>query len=218
MNIILIGAPGAGKGTQATSLIKDFKLEQLSTGVMLREFLKNDTKEAKQIKEIMESGNLVPDEFIIDMIKDYIKQNTAKINGYIFDGFPRTIEQARALDGLMDQLSLKIDTVIHLEVTTAVLVDRIAFRYNCAECGAIYNEKLRKEKVPGVCDFCSSTNFTRRLDDNEQAVKERVRVYEESTKPVIDYYRQQGNLISINGTKTTDQIKKEINDYISVIN
>ncbi len=198
MNIILLGPPGAGKGTQAKFLEDTFKIIQLSTGDMLRAAVKSGSELGKQAKEIMEAGKLVPDDLVINLISERIDQPDAK-NGYILDGFPRTVPQAEALDTMLSQKGQKLDHVIEMKVVDDVLVERICGRYSCAKCGAGYHDSFQKPKVAGVCDGCGGTEFKRRADDNAETVKTRLAQYHAQTAPILPYYQGKGILKSVDG-------------------
>jgi adenylate kinase len=186
MNVILLGPPGAGKGTQAERLVKEYGLTQLSTGEMLREEVKAGSELGKKAKSIMDSGGLVPDDLIIAMISGKI--DTVGDKGIILDGFPRTTAQAAALDKMLTEKGLKLDHVIQLKVDEDALVERLAGRFACAKCGAGYHDKFHKPKKEGVCDRCGSTEFTRRSDDRPDAVRSRLNVYREQTAPFLQFF------------------------------
>ncbi len=193
MNLILLGPPGAGKGTQAEGIAKKRGLIQLSTGDMLRAAVKAGTPIGQEASTIMEAGELVPDEMVIKIIAERIAQpDCAK--GFILDGFPRTLKQAAALDEMLASQGKKIDAVIELKVNDAALIDRITGRFVCANCGAGYHDTTCRPKVEGVCDRCGSTSFVRRADDNAETVKNRLMAYYRETAPLIGYYFAKGKL------------------------
>jgi adenylate kinase len=209
MQLILLGPPGGGKGTQAKKLQADEGLVQLSTGDMLRAAVAAGTPIGKQAKAIMDAGKLVSDEIVIDIIADRIDQPDAK-KGFVLDGFPRTIAQAEALDKLLKERNRKIDAAIDLRVPDAFIVERIAGRFTCAKCGTGYNDKTQPPKAAGTCDKCGSHDFVRRPDDNETAVRTRLDTYHKQTAPLLPYYEKQGILHVIDGTQSIDTVTQEI--------
>jgi len=216
MNLILLGPPGAGKGTQAGAIAASRGLVQLSTGDMLRAAVKAGTEVGKQAKEIMERGALVPDEVVIRIIDERIGQPDCE-NGFILDGFPRTLPQAAALDKLLTKKGKGLDLVIELKVDDAALVERISGRFACAKCGAGYHDKFKQPKTPGVCDVCGSTEFVRRADDNAETVKNRLMAYYKETAPLIGYYFAKGRLKSIDGMAPIDQVTREIERLLAEV-
>src|SRR5690606_21158943 len=205
MNLILLGPPGAGKGTQAATIAASRGLIQLSTGDMLRAAVQAGTELGKKVKPIMESGQLVPDELVIGIIDELIAQPDCE-NGFILDASPRTLPPAAALDELLEKRNKQLDLVIELKVDDAVLIERISGRFACAKCGAGYHDKFKQPKTPGVCDACGSTEFVRRADDNAETVKNRLMAYYKETAPLIGYYFAKGKLKSIDGMAPIDQV------------
>ena len=198
MNIILLGPPGAGKGTQARQLEEQYGLIQLSTGDMLRAAIKNGEPLGLEAKAIMEAGKLVPDPLIVGLIETRISQpDCAK--GFILDGFPRTVPQAEALDVMLAAKGKSLDAVVELKVDEAKLVERVSGRFTCAKCGEGYHDTFRPTKVSGVCDSCQSTEFSRRADDNAETMKSRLSAYREQTAPILPYYASKNLLKSIDG-------------------
>ncbi len=209
MNLILLGPPGAGKGTQAKRLEQSHGLLQLATGDMLRAAVASGSELGRKVKAVMESGALVPDDIVIAAIEERIAAPEAK-NGVILDGFPRTIPQAEALDAMLARHGMRLDRVILMEVDEAALVDRLAGRFTCANCGASYHDRNHRPRVDGVCDACGGREFTRRADDRPEAVKKRFAVYREQTAPILPYYRAQGILRTVDGMGEIDRVTEEI--------
>ena len=209
MNVILFGPPGAGKGTQAQRLQAQRGLVQLSTGDMLRAAVASGSELGKAAKKIMDAGQLVPDDIIAAMISERIGQPDAR-KGFILDGFPRTIGQARALDDMLAKKHLKLDHVIEMKVDDDALVDRIAGRYACAKCGAVYHDTFQRPQRPGACDKCGCTEFKRRSDDNPETVRARLAAYHRETAPLLPYYRDKGLLRSVDGMADIDAVAAAI--------
>ena len=214
MNLILLGPPGAGKGTQAKRLEDRHSLVQLSTGDMLRAVVASGVPLGQQAKEIMAAGKLMPDELMIEMIADRISKHDCA-TGFILDGFPRTVPQAEALDRMLEDKGLKLDHVIEMKVDDAALVERITGRYTCAKCGQGYHDKFQTPKVDGVCDNCGSTEFTRRADDNAETVTTRLAAYHKQTAPILPYYKERGVLETVDGMADIDVVTKQIEDLIA---
>jgi adenylate kinase len=216
VKLILLGPPGAGKGTQAERLEKRHKLVQLSTGVMLRAERAAGTELGKAADKVMAAGQLVSDEIVIGMIAKRIEEPDCKA-GFVLDGFPRTVNQAKALDQMLAAKGAKIDGVIEFVVDEAALVERISGRFECAKCKAGYHDTFKQPKKPGVCDVCGSTEFSRRKDDNAETVKERLKAYREQTAPILPYYKAKGLLYPVDGMAAPDQVTKEIDGLLSRI-
>lgn len=209
MNLILIGPPGAGKGTQARMLGEARSLVQLSTGDMLRAAVAADTEVGNLAKEAMEAGELVSDDIVIGIISERIDEPDCS-TGFILDGFPRTVAQAEALDELLIQKNKTLDAVIEIKVDDERLVERITGRFTCAKCGEGYHDTFRRPEKDGVCDKCEATEFSRRKDDNEETVRSRLKAYHTQTVPLIGYYGSSGRLKSVDGMLDIDSVSRHI--------
>jgi adenylate kinase len=209
MIIILLGPPGAGKGTQAKELATRRGLVQLSTGDMLRSAVAAGTEIGVKAKPIMESGGLVPDEIVIGILAERIEQPDCS-NGVILDGFPRTLPQASALDAVLKKKRSRLDAVIELKVNDKVLVERISGRFTCAKCDEGYHDSFKQPKVSGVCDVCQGTQFTRRKDDAPETVRDRLLVYYRDTSPLLGYYYCKGNLHAVDGMASIEEVAAAI--------
>lgn len=209
MNIILLGPPGAGKGTQARLLEEAYGVVQVSTGDMLRAAIKKGEPLGKEAQKIMSEGKLVPDDLIIRMIEDRIG-NPDCVKGFILDGFPRTVPQAEALDKMLAVHGKKLDAVIEIKVDEAALLERVSGRFTCAKCGEGYHDKFRPLKKAGICDVCGGTEFTRRPDDNAEAMETRLKAFHAQTAPILPYYRNKNLLKSVNGMAPMLDVQKAI--------
>ena len=213
MNLILVGPPGAGKGTQAQRLVDTYGLVQLSTGDMLRSEVASGSDLGVRAKKIMDDGQLVPDDLMIAMISRQIDAENAS-GGIILDGFPRTTGQAEALDVMLGAKGIKVDHVIQLEVDEDAIVARLSGRFACSSCGTGYHDTYAKPEVEGVCDKCGATEFSRRSDDNAETVRSRLAAYNEQTAPILPYYEEKGSLKRVNGLGGMEMVFGEIRGII----
>ena len=209
MKLILLGPPGAGKGTQAQRLQDEFGLRQLSTGDMLRAAVASGSDLGKKAKGIMESGGLVPDDLMVGLIEDRIGQPDCA-QGFILDGFPRTTAQAEALDRMLAKRGWQLDHVVEMTVDEKVLTERIVGRFSCAKCGAGYHDTFKRPKKEGVCDVCGSTEFVRRKDDNAETVTARMAAYRSQTAPLLPYYGARGVLRKVDGMASMDEVYRQL--------
>ena len=216
MNIVLLGPPGAGKGTQAERLEKSRHMVQLSTGDMLRSEVASRSELGRQAKAIIESGRLMPDSIMIRIVSEQLCRDECE-HGFTLDGFPRTEEQARALDDLMAEKGMKLDGVIEMKVDDDLLTERITGRFSCAHCGAGYHDKHHLPRQEGVCDECGSTEFKRRADDNEQTVRERLSAYHQLTEQILPYYQRKNILHTVNGMAAIDDVTQEIEQVLETL-
>ena len=215
MRLILLGPPGAGKGTQATWIKQTYGIPQLSTGDMLREAVAKGTEVGLQAKAVMERGELVSDDILNRLVAERIDQPDAA-QGFILDGFPRTVPQAEALDRMLAERGLKLDAVVEIRVDPEALAERIAGRFSCATCGVGYHDTFKPTTHPGVCDSCGGTQFTRRKDDNLDAVKIRLAAYEAQTAPLLPHFAKQGLVRTVDGMKPIEVVTGEIGRVLGV--
>ncbi|HHI96469.1 MAG TPA: adenylate kinase [Thermodesulfatator atlanticus] len=208
MNIVFLGPPGAGKGTQAKMIAEKYGIPQISTGDMFREHLSKGTELGKKAKEYMDKGALVPDEIVLGMVEERLKQPDCE-KGFILDGFPRTVPQAEALDKLLEKLGKKIDYAILIDVPDEELVKRLTGRRTCKKCGMMYHVMFKPPKEEGKCDVCGGELY-QRADDNEETVRNRLKVYHEQTEPIIAYYEKKGVLHRIDGMGSIEEIFNRI--------
>jgi adenylate kinase len=209
VNIILLGPPGAGKGTQASRLEQERGMVQLSTGDMLRAAVAAKTPVGLEAKAVMDAGGLVSDEIVTGILSDRLDQDDVR-NGFILDGYPRTEAQARSLEALLDEKGMKLDHVIELAVDEEALVDRITGRFSCASCGEGYHERYKQPRQDSVCDLCGSPNFKRRPDDNEETVRNRLAEYRAKTAPILPFYEAKGLVRRVDGMAPIKQVEQAI--------
>lgn len=209
MILILLGPPGAGKGTQAARIRDKYEIAHLSTGDMLRGAIAAGTEVGRQAKGVMDAGKLVSDDIIIRLVEERTGEPDCA-NGFLLDGFPRTVAQAEALDELLARKSQKLNAVIEFAVDDDALIGRISGRYSCAHCGAGYHDSFQKPKQDGVCDECGGTEFKRRSDDTADAVRTRLKSYHEQTAPLLPYYRDKGVLRTVDGMADIDVVTAEV--------
>lgn len=204
LRAVLLGPPGAGKGTQAVRLVEKYEIPHISTGDIFRKNIKEGTELGKKAQEYMNAGALVPDELVVDLVKDRLQQDDCK-NGFLLDGFPRTIFQAEKLDEFLSESNLKMDIVINLKVEKEALIKRLTGRRVCKDCGASYHIVNIPPKKEGVCDICGG-ELIQRKDDNIETVENRIDVYEEQTAPLIGYYKEAGSLVDFDGEASLDEV------------
>ena len=214
MNVILLGPPGAGKGTQARILMDREGMIQLSTGDMLRAAVSAGSEVGKKAKAVMEAGQLVSDEIVIGVVSERLDEPDVK-RGIIFDGFPRTVAQAEALDRLLAEKDMTLDAVVSMEVEDEALVERVSGRFTCAKCGEGYHDRYKRPESPGVCDKCGSREFKRRPDDNAETVRERLAAYHAETAPLIEHYRSTGRLRAVDGMADIGEVRVAIERALS---
>jgi adenylate kinase len=208
MRTILLGPPGAGKGTQADTIVSEFSIPHISTGDIFRQNIKEGTVLGKKAKEYMDQGLLVPDELTVDLVKDRLLKDDCK-NGFLLDGFPRTIVQADALEDALKSMNQKLDYVINIEVSPNLLIERAVGRRVCKDCGQTFHMIFNKPAKEGICDKCGG-ELLQRKDDTEETVKNRISVYLEQTEPLIDYYTKKGIIVNVDGEKPISEVGKEI--------
>ncbi len=208
MQIVLFGPPGAGKGTQAKFISEEFNVPHISTGDILRENVREGTELGKKAKSYMDKGELVPDALLIDLIKDRLQKPDTR-RGFMLDGFPRTLKQAEALDGILDDINKNLNAIVNIDVGAGELIKRLSGRVTCKACQATYNVRSNPPRVEGICDRCGGELY-QRADDAETAIKNRIDVYTKQTQPLIDYYRKKGLLVDVDGEREIDEVLSDI--------
>ncbi len=216
VNIIFLGAPGSGKGTQSALLAENLEIPNISTGEILRKEVANASEIGVLAKSYMESGGLVPDQVVVDIIKKRISQADCN-SGFILDGFPRNLKQAQILEQMLLAVSKEINLVVNIEVDEEVLVQRIAGRFTCKKCGTVYNQFFNQTKAKNICDKCNSSEFESRSDDNEETVRNRLKVYNQNTKELIEFYRKKDLIYSVNGLKNIALVNSDIKDRVGAL-
>lgn len=214
MRLILLGPPGAGKGTQAANIVKKYALPHISTGDIFRANIKQGTDLGNRAKAFMDKGELVPDSLVVELVEDRLQKDDTQV-GFMLDGFPRTLPQAEALDSVLANMGSNLDYVININVDPAVLVERAVGRRICKNCGATYHIKFNPSKVEGVCDVCSGELY-QRSDDNEETVSNRINVYTNETAPLVEYYKNSGKLVTIDGLQDIDKVFEDIQKALGV--
>lgn len=212
-NLIITGLPGAGKGTQAECIIEKYEIPHISTGDMFRSAIKNETQLGLEAKSFMDKGELVPDEVTNGIVKERLQEEDTK-NGFLLDGFPRTMDQADALDKIMTDLDRTIDAVINIDVNPEVLMSRLTGRIICRNCGATYHKVNHPPKVEGVCDKCGSTDLYQREDDKPETVENRIRINQEQSAPILEYYSNKGLLHTVDGEIGIENVFSEVQNII----
>lgn len=216
MRLILLGPPGAGKGTQAKFIVDNFQIPQLSTGDMLREAVASGSEVGKRAKAVMESGKLVSDEIVIGIVSDRVEQDDCA-KGFILDGFPRTLEQADALGEMLGNKGISLDTVVELVVDDDALVERVSGRYTCGNCGEGYHDTFKKPEKEGVCDRCGASDFKRRADDNAETMRTRLQSYYKETAPLVGYYYAKGMLTRVDGMGDIGEISGAVDKALKAL-
>lgn len=215
MQILLMGPPGAGKGTQAVKLVERYKIPQISTGDMFRAAVKEGTELGKKAKACMDAGTLVPDEVTVGIVRERLAKEDCA-GGFILDGFPRTVEQAEALEKILEELNLKLTKVLNIRVPAEYLIERAVGRRICKTCGSTYHVKFNAPKVEDTCDNCGGKLY-QRADDNEETMKNRLRVYEESTRPLIEYYEKAGVYAEVDGRQPIEKVTEELENVLNSV-
>lgn len=217
MNIILLGLPGAGKGTQAAKIIEDFNTPHISTGDMFRAAIKNGTALGIEAKSYMDKGALVPDDVTNGIVNERLQAEDVEEHGFLLDGFPRTLVQAEALDNILKENNMPLDAVLYIEVDEDILMERLTGRYICSNCGATYHKIFNPTKVEGVCDRCGETEFYQRDDDKPETVKNRLEVNSKQTEDLLDYYSERGVILKVDGTGTPEEVYSEVKAQLETL-
>ncbi|OPJ54874.1 adenylate kinase [Alkalithermobacter paradoxus] len=215
MRLILLGPPGAGKGTQASGIVEKYKVPHISTGDIFRKNIKEGTELGRKAKEYMDKGLLVPDELVVEIVKSRLIEEDCKA-GFLLDGFPRTVVQAKALDSVLDGMNMSLDKVINIEVDTDILISRAVGRRICKDCGATFHIEFNPSKAENKCDVCGGELY-QRADDNEETVSKRIQVYLNETKPLAEYYCEKGILLNVNGEQSIDKVFDDIVDALGSV-
>lgn len=215
MRLVLLGPPGAGKGTQAAGIVEKYKIPHISTGDIFRKNIKEGTELGKKAKDYMDKGLLVPDELVVEIVKDRLTESDCS-EGFLLDGFPRTVAQADSLNSELENMEIKLDKVINIDVSKEELIERAVGRRICKDCGATYHIKFNPTKAEGVCDACGGELY-QRDDDNEETVTKRIEVYIDQTQPLIDYYKEKGILADIDGRQSIDKVFSDIVDTLGSV-
>lgn len=214
MNLILLGPPGSGKGTQARRLVEEFGYVQISTGDLLRKEVSEGTPIGLKVKEIIEAGKFPDDSLIMEMLENRLREPDCDA-GVILDGVPRTLNQAKLIDEMFAKLGKRLDAVIELAVDDEKLIDRLSGRFTCQGCGEVYNDAFKTPKVEGVCDMCQGTQFVRREDDKPEVIETRLKLYHDQTRPLVDFYSQSGRLQSVNGMGEVEEVSSQIRGHLA---
>ena len=214
LRVVFLGPPGSGKGSQAEFVVQEFGIDHISTGDLLRAAVKAETELGNQAAALMAQGKLVPDHLVLQLIEDCFQRPDAK-DGFLLDGFPRTVAQAEGLNELLERMNRALHLVVHLHVDLEAVVKRLSGRRTCESCGAIYNIYLAPTKVEGTCDRCDSENFIHRADDNETSIRQRLDVYNQQTQPLLSFYEEMGCLRTVNAEGAINDIAKDINRVIN---
>ncbi|HAP15627.1 adenylate kinase [Lactococcus muris] len=214
MNLLIMGLPGAGKGTQAEFIVKNYGVNHISTGDMFRAAMKNETEMGKLAKSYIDKGALVPDEVTNGIVKERLAQDDIKASGFLLDGYPRTFDQAEALDKMLVELGIKLDAVINIEVNPDILVERLSGRYICRTCGATYHKIFKPTKVEGTCDVCGGHDLYQRADDNPETVKNRLEVNIKESAPILEHYTELGLVKTIDGGQAMEKVTEDIQEVL----
>lgn len=217
MIMILVGPPGAGKGTQASRIEEFLSIGNLSTGALLRDAIASESEVGKKAKVLVEAGNFVPDDMMIELVAARIDEQDCK-NGFILDGFPRTLAQAEALDELLEARGSKVGAVIEIKIADDIVVERITGRFSCQNCDEGYHKAYKLPAVDGICDICGGTEFVQRADDSEEKIRTRLSLFHEQTKPILPYYRDRGILRSVDGTKDLNDVTEQLKEVLASVN